>query len=128
MQDKMLKCRTICKIMDSWQVCLLLLAKTTCFNSNQIFRLGGCLLFCLIHLRYVFCQKLLLANNAPFCGYDATRVWNWHAFIIRLISDSPACRLESLGTRLSHLSTATGAKLGSQGSVPSVTAIMPWNN
>ena len=45
------RCRTrcwnaaICKIRDSWQVCLLLLAMTTCFMSNQICRVSGGLWF-----------------------------------------------------------------------------------
>ena len=49
------------------------------------------------------------SDTTPFCGYGATRVLNWRAFIIRLIPGSPpppACRLESLGTRL-HITKHT---------------------
>ena len=64
MQDKMLYCRTICKIGDSWQVCLLLLAMTTCFMSNQICRVGGVLCFLFDSYALLLCQKL--EHSLPF--------------------------------------------------------------
>ena len=45
--------------------------------------------------RYFFTGSyylLLLINTTPHCGYGATHVWNWHAFIIRLIPGSNPSR------------------------------------
>ena len=64
MQDKMLKCRTICKSRDRWQVCLLLLSMITCFISNQICHVGGSLWFLFDAL--LLYQKLLLVNTTHF--------------------------------------------------------------
>ena len=83
---------------------LLLLAMITCFMSNQICRAGG---FFFDSYALVLYRTLLLINTTPLCGYEATRVLNLRAFIIRLIPGSlsppppSACQLESLGTRLS---------------------------
>ena len=70
----------------------------------------------------------LLVNTTQFCGYGTTLIWNWRAFIIRLIPGSPpppACWLESLGTRLIlcvPLKHLTGQKINVS---PTVSAQVP---
>ena len=92
-----------------------LLAKTTSFMSNKTCRIGGVFFLFDSHATLLY-RKLILVNTTPLCGYGAPCVWNWRAFINWLIPGSPpssACRLESLGTRLSaHMPKE---KLGTSG-------------
>ena len=83
---------------------MLLLAMTTCFMSSQFCRVGGGLWFLFDSYALLLYRKLLLVITRQylrrFCGYGAMRVWNWRAFVIRLIPGSPppsACRLGEPG-------------------------------
>ena len=65
---------------------------TTCFMFNQICRIGGGLWFLFDSHALLLYRKLFLVDTTPLCGYGATHVWNWRAFVIRLIPGSNPSR------------------------------------